>query len=134
MPFGGVDYFQIADLLSDEEKLVSATFRRFVDDEIMPVIGRHFREGTFDTSWPCKLGALGALGANLVGYGCPGLGPVAYGLIMQELERGDSGVRSFASAERSTLPVATRRAASRSADEAGRSWPRSCRGIRAARR
>ncbi len=99
MPFGGVDYFQMADLLSDEEKLVTATFRRFVDDEIMPVIGRHFRNGTFDSAWPRRLGALGALGANLVGYGCPGLDAVAYGLIMQELERGDSGIRSFASVQ-----------------------------------
>ncbi len=99
MPFGGVDYFQMADLLSDEEKLVTATFRRFVDDEIMPVIGRHFRDGTFDSSWPRRLGDLGALGANLVGYGCPGLDAVAYGLIMQELERGDSGIRSFASVQ-----------------------------------
>ena len=99
MPFGGVDYFQMADLLSDEEKLVTATFRRFVDDEIMPVIGRHFRNGTVDSAWPRRLGALGALGANLVGYGCPGLDAVAYGLIMQELERGDSGIRSFASVQ-----------------------------------
>ncbi len=99
MPFSGVDYFQMADLLSDEEKLVTATFRRFVDDEIMPVIGRHFRNGTFDSAWPRRLGALGALGANLVGYGCPGLDAVAYGLIMQELERGDSGIRSFASVQ-----------------------------------
>lgn len=99
MPFGGVDYFQMADLLSEEEKLVTATFRRFVDDEIMPVIGRHFRNGTFDSAWPRRLGALGALGANLVGYGCPGLDAVAYGLIMQELERGDSGIRSFASVQ-----------------------------------
>ena len=99
MPFTGVDYFQISDLLSEEERLIVSTFRRFVDDEIMPVIGRHFRDGTFDSSWPRKLGALGALGANLVGYGCPGLNAVAYGLIMQELERGDSGVRSFASVQ-----------------------------------
>ena len=99
MPFHGVDYFQVADLLTDEEKLISATFRRFVDDEIMPGIGRHFRDGTFDQTWPRRLGTLGALGANLVGYGCPGLGAVAYGLIMQELERGDSGVRSFASVQ-----------------------------------
>jgi glutaryl-CoA dehydrogenase len=73
MPFHGVDYFQVADLLTDEEKLISATFRRFVDDEIMPGIGRHFRNGTFDQTWPRRLGTLGALGANLVGYGCAGL-------------------------------------------------------------
>jgi len=99
MSFHGVDYFGIADLLSEEERLVQATFRRFVDEEIMPVIGRHFSQGTVDPSWPRRLGALGALGASLHGYGCAGLGPVAYGLIMQELERGDSGVRSFASVQ-----------------------------------
>lgn len=99
MSFQGVDYFGIADLLTEEERLVQATFRRFVDEEIMPVIGRHFRDGTVDPGWPRRLGALGALGASLSGYGCAGLGPVAYGLIMQELERGDSGVRSFASVQ-----------------------------------
>lgn len=99
MSFHGVDYFGIADLLTDEERLVQASIRRFVDEELLPVIGRHFRDGTFDPSWPRRLGALGALGASLSGYGCAGLGPVAYGLIMQELERGDSGVRSFASVQ-----------------------------------
>lgn len=97
--YQGVDYFGVSTLLSDEERLVQATFRRFVDDEIMPTIGRHFRDGTFDPQWPRRLGALGALGASLHGYGCAGLNPVAYGLIMQELERGDSGVRSFASVQ-----------------------------------
>lgn len=99
MSFHGVDYFGIADLLTEEERLVQASIRRFVDEELLPVIGRHFRDGTFDASWPRRLGALGALGASLSGYGCAGLGPVAYGLIMQELERGDSGVRSFASVQ-----------------------------------
>lgn len=97
--YQGVDYFGISTLLSDEERLVQATFRRFVDDEILPTIGRHFRDGTFDPQWPRRLGALGALGASLHGYGCASLNPVAYGLIMQELERGDSGVRSFASVQ-----------------------------------
>lgn len=99
MPFSGVDFLQLDELLTEEERLVRDTFRRFVDDEILPVIGRHFRDGTFDPSWPRKLGSLGALGASLTGYGCAGLGPTAYGLIMQELERGDSGVRSFASVQ-----------------------------------
>jgi glutaryl-CoA dehydrogenase len=103
MGFPGVDYLDIDDLLSEEERLVRATFRRFVDDEILPVIARHFREGTFDPAWPRRLGELGALGANLSGYGCSGLGAMAYGLIMQELERGDSGVRSFASVQGSLV-------------------------------
>lgn len=99
MGFAGVDFLDLDDLLSEEERLVRGTFRRFVDEEIMPVIGLHHREGTFNRNWPLRLGALGALGASLKGYGCAGLSPVAYGLIMQELERGDSGVRSFASVQ-----------------------------------
>ena len=99
MAFSGVDFLGLDELLTEEERLVRDTFRRFVDDEILPVIGRHFREGSFDPAWPKRLGALGALGASLQGYGCAGLGPIAYGLIMQELERGDSGVRSFASVQ-----------------------------------
>jgi glutaryl-CoA dehydrogenase len=103
MPFSGVDYYAIDELFSDEERLVRDTFRRFVDEEVMPGIAKHFRAGTFPKELPKKLGALGALGASLEGYGCAGLGPTAYGLIMQELERGDSGVRSFASVQGSLV-------------------------------
>ncbi|MCS6914863.1 MAG: acyl-CoA dehydrogenase family protein [Myxococcales bacterium] len=99
MPYRGVDYFALDDLLTEEERLVRATFRRFVDEEVLPHIGHHFRQGTFPMDLPRKLGALGALGSFLQGYGCPGLNAVAYGLMMQELERGDSGVRSFASVQ-----------------------------------
>ncbi|HEX2568296.1 MAG TPA: acyl-CoA dehydrogenase family protein [Polyangia bacterium] len=99
MPFRGVDYYAIDSLLSEEERLVRDTFRRFVDEEVMPIIAGHFRDGTFPKHLIQRLGALGALGPSLQGYGCAGLGPVAYGLIMQELERGDSGVRSFASVQ-----------------------------------
>ncbi len=99
MPFTAVDYYAIEELLTDDERLVRDTFRRFVDEEILPQVPKNFRAGTFPREWPKKLGALGALGATLEGYGCAGLGPVAYGLIMQELERGDSGVRSFASVQ-----------------------------------
>jgi glutaryl-CoA dehydrogenase len=103
MAFSGVDYLQLDELLTEEERLIRATFRRFVEEEILPTIGRHFRDGTFDPSWPRRLGELGALGPSLVGYGCPGLGALAYGLIMQELERGDTGVRSFASVQGSLV-------------------------------
>jgi glutaryl-CoA dehydrogenase len=103
MPFSGVDYFATDELLTDEERMVRDTFRRLVDEEVMPSIGRHFRAGTFPKELPRRLGALGALGASLTGHGCAGLGPVAYGLIMQELERGDSGVRSFASVQGSLV-------------------------------
>ena len=103
MPFSGVDYYATDELLTEEERLCRDTFRRLVDEEILPTIGKHFRAGTFPKDLPKRLGALGALGASLTGYGCAGLGPVAYGLIMQELERGDSGVRSFASVQGSLV-------------------------------
>ncbi|MCU1277651.1 MAG: Glutaryl-CoA dehydrogenase, partial [bacterium] len=90
-------------LLTDDERLVRDTFRRFVDDELMPIVAKHFRAGTFPKELPKKLGALGALGASLEGYGCAGMGPVAYGLINQELERCDSGFRSFASVQSSLV-------------------------------
>ncbi len=103
MPFSGVDYYATDDLLTDDERMVRDTFRRLVDEEVMPGIGKHFRNGTFPKDLIKKLGSLGALGASLNGYGCAGLNPVAYGLIMQELERGDSGVRSFASVQGSLV-------------------------------
>jgi glutaryl-CoA dehydrogenase len=103
MPFNGVDYYALDELLTDDERMVRDTFRRFVDEEIMPVIAKHFRAGTFPREIVKRLGTLGALGASLEGYGCAGLGGIAYGLIMQELERGDSGVRSFASVQGSLV-------------------------------
>ncbi len=103
MPFSGVDYYAIDELLTDEERMCRDTFRRLVDEEVMPVIGKHFRAGTFPRALAKRIGELGGLGASLTGYGCAGLGPVAYGLIMQELERGDSGVRSFASVQGSLV-------------------------------
>src|SRR5581483_8640310 len=103
MPFAGLDYFALDELLTDDERLVRDTFRRFVDEELMPVVAGHFRAGTFPANLPRRLGELGALGASLEGYGCAGLGPVAYGLIMQELERCDSGFRSFASVQGSLV-------------------------------
>src|SRR5262245_41395564 len=98
-PFRGVDFYAIDTLLDDEERLVRDTVRGFVNDEVLPVIEHHFRAGTFPSNLIPRIGELGLLGANLQGYGCAGLGPVAYGLIMQELERGDSGVRSFVSVQ-----------------------------------
>ncbi|MSP59521.1 MAG: acyl-CoA dehydrogenase [Myxococcales bacterium] len=103
MAFHGVDYYALDELLTEEERLVRDTFRRFVDEELMPIVAGHFRHGTFPRELPGRLGALGALGASLHGYGCAGLGPVAYGLIMQELERCDSGFRSFASVQGSLV-------------------------------
>ncbi|HSR53634.1 MAG TPA: acyl-CoA dehydrogenase family protein [Acidobacteriota bacterium] len=99
MGFEGVDFMLLEDLYSDEEKLIQETIRSFVDKEVMPVIEDHYMAGTFPMDLVPKLGELGVFGANLEGYGCPGLGSVAYGIIMQELERGDSGLRSFASVQ-----------------------------------
>jgi glutaryl-CoA dehydrogenase len=97
--FQGLDYANMDALLSDEEKMIRDTVRTFVTGEVLPVIEHHFRDGTFPNDLIPAIGEMGLLGANLHGYGCAGLGPVAYGLIMQELERGDSGLRSFVSVQ-----------------------------------
>ena len=90
------DFFNIDSSLSEEERAV----RRFVDERVLPIIGRCYVEGRFPKELIPALGELGVFGANLPeSYGCAGLNNVAYGLIMQELERGDSGVRSFASVQ-----------------------------------
>jgi glutaryl-CoA dehydrogenase len=95
----GLDFYGLDDELSDDEKLVRDNVRRFVDAEILPIISRHYQAGTFPMELIPKFAEMGMLGANLKGYGCAGLGEVAYGLIMQELERGDSGIRSFCSVQ-----------------------------------
>ncbi|MBX7151188.1 acyl-CoA dehydrogenase family protein [bacterium] len=96
----GADYFDMDSLLSDEEKLTRDTVREFVDDQIIPIIEEHNRNGTFPMNLVGHMAELGVFGANLPEeYGCAGMNNVAYGLIMQELERGDSGVRSFASVQ-----------------------------------
>jgi glutaryl-CoA dehydrogenase len=97
--FHGLDYVDLESLLSDEETMIRNTVREWVTGEVLPVIEHHFREGTFPNALIPAIGEMGLLGANLQGYGCAGLGAVAYGLIMQELERGDSGLRSFVSVQ-----------------------------------
>jgi len=98
--FSGVDYFNIDSLLSEEESLVRDTVREFVDDNVIPIIEKHNRAGTFPTDLIPKMAELGLFGSTLPAeYGCAGMNNVAYGLVMQELERGDSGVRSFASVQ-----------------------------------
>ncbi len=94
-----VDYYNIAEELSDEERLVQSNVRRFVDQKVSPIIAKHYQDGTFPMDLIPQFAELGLLGANLEGYGCAGMGDVAYGLAMQELERGDSGVRSFCSVQ-----------------------------------
>lgn len=97
--FRGVDYYGIEALLGEEERMVRDAVRDWVEAEFLPIIQHHHREGTFPTHLIPKLGEMGLFGATLKGYGCAGLNNVAYGLIMQELERGDSGLRSCASVQ-----------------------------------
>jgi glutaryl-CoA dehydrogenase len=98
--FQGVDYFATDSLFSDEEILVRQTVREFVDEKIIPIIEKHNRAGTFPMETVPAMAELGLFGATLPPrYGCAGMNNVAYGLVMQELERGDSGIRSFASVQ-----------------------------------
>jgi glutaryl-CoA dehydrogenase len=100
MPFRGTDFYRIDDLLSEEERLVRDTVRRFVDERVLPVIDKHFEDATFPSDLVPEMAAMGLFGANLSEkYGCANMNNLAYGLIMQELERGDSGLRSFASVQ-----------------------------------
>jgi glutaryl-CoA dehydrogenase len=98
-PFHGVDYVEIDSLFSEEEQLVRQTVREFVDNEVNPHIEEWNREGKFPTHLVPLMAELGFYGANMEGYGCAGMSNVEYGLIMQELERGDSGLRSFVSVQ-----------------------------------
>ncbi len=98
--FDGVDFLRLDALLSDEEKLARDTVREFVSREFLPRIQEFVRQdGAFPMDLVPQLAGLGLFGANLHGYGCAGMNNVAYGLVMQELERGDSGLRSFASVQ-----------------------------------
>jgi glutaryl-CoA dehydrogenase len=103
MAFRGLDYYGIDELFTDEERLVRDTVRDFVDRAIMPTIGKHWTAGTFPMELLAQFGELGLLGSSLTGYGCAGTSPTAYGLICQELERGDSGIRSFCSVQSSLV-------------------------------
>jgi glutaryl-CoA dehydrogenase len=99
MAFRGVDYLCIDSLFNEEELLVRQTARQFVDDRVLPVIRDCYRDARFPGDLVPEMGRLGFFGANLEGYGCAGMSNVEYGLIMQELERGDSGLRSFVSVQ-----------------------------------
>ncbi|MCW8849905.1 MAG: acyl-CoA dehydrogenase family protein, partial [Melioribacteraceae bacterium] len=102
--YSGVDYFAIADLLSDEEKLVQESIRDFVSADVIPIIEEHYQKSSFPRELVPKLGELGVFGITLPEkYGCPNLNNICYGLAMQELERGDSGLRSFASVQSSLV-------------------------------
>ena len=97
------DFFDLSRHLTDEEKTIRDTVRSFVDARVMPTIGDHWEKGTFPSELIGEMAKLGLLGCNLHGYGCAGLSEIGYGLAMQELERGDSGVRSFASVQGSLV-------------------------------
>jgi len=98
--YQGIDYMQLDGLLSEEELLVRQTVREFVDDRIIPIIEKHYQAGTFPMDIIPAMADLGLFGATLPAkYGCAEMNNVAYGLVMQELERGDSGIRSFASVQ-----------------------------------
>ena len=97
--FAGVDFLDFDSLLSSEEKLARQTARQFVDEQVLPVIEQHDREGKFPAHLVPRMAELGFFGASLEGYGCAGMSNVEYGLVTQEIERGDSALRSFMSVQ-----------------------------------
>jgi len=110
MPASRSDYYAVEDLLSPEERAVRDTVRRFVDDEYLPLARKHFADATFPTELTPRLAELGCFGPTVpTEYGGAGLNSVAYGVMTQELERGDSGLRSFASVQSSLVmyPILT---------------------------
>jgi len=96
-----LDLYDIRASLTDEERMVRDSVARLVDDKVLPVIQKHFEEHTFPRELVPEIAGLGLLGSSLTGYGCAGMNAVSYGLICQELERGDSGIRSFVSVQSS---------------------------------
>ena len=101
--FDGVDLYNLDSLLSEDERAVREAVRGWVEENVIPIIEGHCRNGTFPHHLVAQMGEMGLLGVNLHGYGCPGMSNVAYGLVCQELERGDSGIRSFASVQGSLV-------------------------------
>ena len=99
MAYEALDFYDIDSLLTEEERMVRDMVRDWVEDRVLPNIEDACRDGVFPDEWRVEIGEMGILGAPLKGYDCPGLSYIAYGLICQELERGDSGVRSFASVQ-----------------------------------
>ncbi|MHC4958084.1 MAG: acyl-CoA dehydrogenase family protein [Planctomycetota bacterium] len=108
MSYEAPDFFDIDALLTEDERMIRDAVREWVSDRVLPVIADHYMAGTFPEELIPEMAGMDLLGAGIEGYGCPGLGPVAYGLILQELERGDSGIRSFASVQGSLVmwPIA----------------------------
>jgi glutaryl-CoA dehydrogenase len=98
-PYEACDFLNIDSQLSEDERMIRDSLRQFTTKEIMPVIAKHYDEGTFPKHLIPMLAEMGTLGATIHGYGCAGLNYTSYGLMMQELERGDSGIRSFVSVQ-----------------------------------
>src|SRR4051812_36496726 len=96
----GSDFYQLDDLLAPEDREVRDSVRGFVDQRFMPVVTKHYRDGTFPMELLPEMGRLNCFGATIpCEHGCAGLSNLAYGLIMRELERGDSGLRTMASVQ-----------------------------------
>jgi glutaryl-CoA dehydrogenase len=106
MPFEPADFYNLDELLTAEERQLRDGLRQWVQDRFLPVVAQHYRDGTFPMELVPELAKLNAFGPSIKGYGCAGLGSVACGLIMQELERGDSGLRTFASVQGSLAMMA----------------------------
>ena len=98
-PIDALDFLRLGDGLSDEERLIRDNVRAFVREQLIPQVGEWFEEGMLPRDLAGRLGALGVLGMHLEGYGCAGASATAYGLVCQELEAGDSGLRSFVSVQ-----------------------------------
>jgi glutaryl-CoA dehydrogenase len=115
MAFAGVDYLDFESLLTEEQRLVRDTVRGWVEEKVLPIIEEAAWEGRFPKELIPEMAGMSLFGSTLSDYGLPGLDNIAYGLIMQELERGDSGLRSFVSVQsassctRSTPSVRPRR-------------------------
>ena len=105
-PYRGIDLLGLESQLTDDERQVRDTVRDWVDREAMPLVVTHFNDATFPMELVPRMADLGIFGAHIEGYGCAGIGPVAHGLVMQELERADSGFRSFASVQGSLAMTA----------------------------
>ena len=97
LKFRGVDFIEFDGLLSDDERLVRDTSRKFIEDNLIPIIEECNRAGRFPRELVKPMADLGFYGATIKGYGCAGMSNVEYGIVMQEMERGDSGLRSFVS-------------------------------------
>ena len=104
--FEAADFYNLEELLTAEERQLRDGSRQWVQDRFLPIVAQHYRDGTFPMELVPELAKLNAFGPSIKGYGCAGLGSVAAGLIMQELERGDSGLRTFASVQGSLAMMA----------------------------